>query len=409
MGYFHRFDGPAHLRRLAWLSFLGPLFFLSYNMANGIAAAKGDSVPSIVFGWEKYVPFLAWTIVPYWSSDLLYALSFFACRGKEEIDRLGFRLVAIQIISVCFFVLFPLKMTFPRPISDGFLGSLFQTLVSFDLPFNQAPSLHVSLAYILSRQLRGPIWAAWVVLIGVSAMTTHQHHFIDLPTGLWAGVLVVALIPEKSRPECSRPRLALYYGVGAGMLTVTGFWLAWWILLWPAFSLSLVAAAYWTGNVETLGKRGGSPPFWMWPYCLAAWINSRLWNTKTSKVANGVWVGRPDTDGFRSVVDLTCELPVRADAHIPMLDLAAPSCEQISAAVAAICSLSDRRPTLVCCSLGYSRSAAAAAAWLVASGHSGSIDDAIEVVRGARPKVVLSTAMVERLTQWAGTLHATRS
>lgn len=405
MGYFHRLFSPENLRRLAWLAFLGPFFFLSYNFANHLAASQEPGVPVILFAWERHVPFLAWTILPYWSSDFLYGASFLTCRTNTEIDRLGRRLIAIQAISVICFAVFPLRLTLQRPPIEGLFGTLFQALGSFDLPYNQAPSLHVSLAYILWKQFGGPLWGAWFVLVGLSTMTTYQHHFIDLPTGLWAGVLIVALIPASSRPQCARPRLAAYYGFGTMILTVLAFRLGWWILLWPAFSLSMVMAAYWTGNVETLGKRGGSPPFWMWPYTLLAWVNSRLWNSKTNEVANGVWVGRPDTEGFRSIVDLTGELPLRADRHVPMLDLALPSCEQLSAAVAAIDSLSGQRPTLVCCALGYSRSAASVAAWLIASGYSSSVEEAVKTVRNARPKVVLHPAMVERLTQWAGTRY----
>ncbi|MFN0101803.1 MAG: serine/threonine protein phosphatase [Bryobacteraceae bacterium] len=405
MGHFHGIAGSTHVRRLAWLALLGPLFFSSYNLANSLAAARGAAVPSIVFDWERYVPFLALSIVPYWSSDLLYAASFLTCRTKTEIDRHGLRLLSIQVISVLIFVLFPLKVTFPRPILDGFFGFLFDILHSFDQPYNQAPSLHVSLAYILWRQFRGPVFGIWFLLIGVSAITTYQHHFIDLPTGLWAGVLVVALLPETSRPECRRRELALCYALGSLAFTVTGFSWAW-VLLWPAFSLSLVAAAYWTGNVETLGKRSGRMPFWMWPYCLGAWVNARLWSNEQTEIANGVMIGRVplgrERMAFGSIVDLTGELPLRADAHVPMLDLAIPSCEQISAAVAAIFSLEDRRPTLVCCALGYSRSAAAVAAWLYASGAASSIKGAIGIVRMARPQVVLSPAMERRLAQWAG-------
>jgi protein-tyrosine phosphatase len=43
----------------------------------------------------------------------------------------------------------------------------------------------------------------------------------------------------------------------------------------------------------------------------------------------------------------------------------------------------------VCCALGYSRSAAAVATWLVMSGRARSVDAAIERVRLARPQVVL--------------------
>lgn len=406
MGYLHRLYSPENLRRLAWLAFLGPFFFISYNFANHFAASREPGVPSIVFDWEKYVPFLPWTVLPYWSSDLLYAASFLTCRTRSEIDRLGLRLLAIQCVSVCLFVLFPLKLTHFRVLVDGFYAPFFQTLVSFDWAYNMAPSLHVSLAWILWRQFRGPVWGVWFLLVALSTMTTYQHHFIDLPTGLWAGVLVVALIPERRRPECARPRLAAYYGLASILLTVLGFWLGWWILLWPAFALSLVMAAYITGNVELLGKTGHFPPVWMWPYTLFVYLNSLAWRSGANEIVPGIWVGRPTISGYGSVVDLTAELPVRADVHVPMLDLAVPSSEQLSAAVSAISQMASRRPTLVCCALGYSRSAAAVAAWLVAEDKAATIREAVEMVRKARPKVVLSPAMVARLTQWAETLDA---
>lgn len=403
MGYLHRLCSPENLRRLAWLAFLGPFFFVSYNFANNLAAAQEPGVPSIVFGWEHHIPFLAWTIVPYWSSDLLYAASFLTCRTKSEIDRLGLRLLTVQCISIVLFVVFPLKLTHCRVPLDGFYAPLFQTLVSFDWSYNMAPSLHVSLAWILWRQFVGPWWGAWFLLVGLSTMTTYQHHFIDLPTGLWAGVLVTALIPERRRPECRRPRLAVYYGLGAVALTVAAFWWGWWVLLWPGFSLSLVMAAYVTGNVELLGKTGHIPPVWMWPYTVFAWVNSVAWRTGVSEIVPGIWVGRPATGGYGSVVDLTAELPVRADVHVPMLDLAVPSVEQIDAAVAGIARMASRRPTLVCCALGYSRSAGAVAAWLVSDGRAANIGEAVEMVRRARPRMVLSAAMMERLKRWAET------
>jgi len=406
MGHFHGFDGAAAVRRLAWLALLGPLFFVSYNWANDLAAAREPGVPSIAFGWERWIPFLPWTIVPYWSSDLLYAASFLWCRTKAEIDRHGLRLVAIQLVSVLFFVLFPLKVTHFRPVLDGFFGTLFDTLTSFDKPYNQAPSLHISLAYILWRQMRGWIAGVWFLLIGVSTLTTWQHHFIDLPTGLWAGVLVVALLPDRVRPESRRWKLAGLYGLGAAGLAVLGFRCEWWILLWPAFSFSLVSAAYATGNVEALGKKGGRVPVWIWPYTALAWVNSRCWLAGRSEVADGVYIGRApygrEREGLGSVVDLTGELPLLAQAHVPMLDLAVPSIEQIAASVAAIEGLRDRRPTLVCCALGYSRSAAAVAAWLYGSGRASTIEEAIGMVRRARPQVVIGPALVALLHDAAG-------
>ncbi len=100
------------------------------------------------------------------------------------------RLLAAQVISVGFFLLLPLRFTFERPPIDGLFGGMFAALMQFDKPFNQAPSLHISLLLILwlryAAHLGTPgrlLLHLWFALIGLSVLTTWQHHFIDLPTG----------------------------------------------------------------------------------------------------------------------------------------------------------------------------------------------------------------------------------
>lgn len=396
------------LRAAIWLALLGAFFFASYNAANAYAASL-ENVPSIVFGWERYVPFFAWTILPYWSSDILYVISFALWRTRAELDRHALRLLAIQIFSVVCFVVFPLRASFVHPPLDGAFAWLFDALTSFDQPFNQAPSLHVSLAVILwvcyRKVLSGwvrRIAAAWFILIALSAWTTWQHHFIDLPLGFWAGLLVMAAIPENSFEAARRPKLALLYLVPAIALTWAAFiWRgALWTALWPAFSFSMVACAYWTGDPAWLSKRNGWIAFWMWPYTLCAWNNSRLWTRGEEPwqhLADGVWIGRAPAPGnhFATVVDLTAEMPVRALHHIPVLDLTVPGTDQVRAAVTAI--MGAERPVLVCCALGYSRSATVAAAWLVGAGHASSAEQAIASVRRARPHVVMGKEALHRV------------
>jgi hypothetical protein len=388
------------VRALLWLLLLGPFFFLSYNFANAYAS-RLPVVPAIVFAWEQHVPFLAWTILPYWSSDLLYVLSLAICRTRAELDRHAWRLLAIQLFSVSCFLAFPLRLTYARPELDGWTGWLFGSLTSFDKAFNEAPSLHVSLAVILwtcyRRHLRGwfrRLAAAWFVLVALSAWTTYQHHFIDLPTGLGAGLLVLAAVPERRYTESRNGKLACGYLAVALALTVLAFsWQGWaWAALWPAFSFSMVACAYWTGDPVWLAKRNGRIAFWMWPFTICAWINSRLWTRGQEPwqhLADGVWIGRaPFRAGpFASVVDLTAEMPVRAERHVPVLDLTVPRADQMAAAVAAI--EASPRPVLVCCALGYSRSATVAAVWLMRAGHAASVEDAVAKVRRVRPQIVM--------------------
>lgn len=74
-------QGRPWLRAVAWLALLAPLFFLSYGFANWLASQRAN-VGSIVFEWERHVPFIPWTIVPYWTIDAFYGLSLAVCATR---------------------------------------------------------------------------------------------------------------------------------------------------------------------------------------------------------------------------------------------------------------------------------------------------------------------------------------
>lgn len=410
------------LRATLWLLLLGPLFFISYGYANSVAAARAD-VPSLAFGWERAIPFWPWTIVPYWSIDLFYGISLFVCRDRRELDTQGLRLLTAQAVAVACFLLFPLRFSFVRPDTDGVFGWLFDVLLGFDKPYNQAPSLHIVLLIVLwvrfAQHLHG-LWRwllhAWFALIGVSVLTTFQHHFIDIPTGLLAGWLCVWLWPERIAAPwreaawARAPRrwlLAGLYALGAGvcatLAAMLGGWALW--LWWPALSLSLVALDYALLGPLGFQKRADGrlsvAARWLYaPYLLGAWINSRLWTRRAPapvEVADGVWLGRVPGRGERSefaaVVDVSAELSLAdaraGDAVRPMLDLVAPTPAQLQAAAADIAARQGHGRVWVCCALGYSRSAAAVAAWLLHSGRAADVDAAVAILRRARPAVVL--------------------
>ncbi len=59
-------------RVLLWLAVCGVQFYVGYGFANWAASRQGE-VAAIRFAWEQGIPFLLWTIVPYWSIDLFYA------------------------------------------------------------------------------------------------------------------------------------------------------------------------------------------------------------------------------------------------------------------------------------------------------------------------------------------------
>lgn len=422
--------GRPWRRGLVWLLFLGPFFFLSYGFANWLASQRTD-VGAIVFEWERGIPFLAWSIVPYWSIDVLYVLSLLLARSRIELDGHAKRLLCAQLVSVACFLAFPLRFTFDRPDTDGVFGWLFDVLLGFDKPFNQAPSLHISLLVILwmfyARHLHGAwrwLLRLWAVLIGLSVLTTYQHHFIDIPTGILVGSLSVLLFPLDPSPKCVQrdPRrwfLGGCYLVGAGLFAVSGFWLGgggWW-LLWPACALATVAGIYFSGQPSYFRARHGrmeeAVAVLLAPFLVAAWINSRWWTRHAAtpnEVVPGLWLSRLPSSAEiehvapRGLINCAAELSVdprgRALYAVPMLDLLVPEIEQIDQGVAAIRAARQSGPALVFCALGYSRSASVVVAWLLDQRHAMTIDAAIAIVRRARPRIVLSAAERSQLERW---------
>ena len=409
-------------RASLWLLFLGPLFFLSYGYANSVAAARAD-VPSIVFDWERAMPFWAWTIVPYWSIDLFYGISLFVCCDRRELDTQALRLLTAQVVAIACFLAYPLHFSFQRPDTGGVFGWLFDVLLGFDKPFNQAPSLHIVLLIVLwvrfARHLDGAwrwLLHGWFALIGLSVLTTYQHHFIDVPTGVLAGWLCVWLWPERGAAPWRQAALArdrqrwtlasLYLAGAAGCVYAAlalGGAALW--LLWPALSLLLVALNYALLGPAGFQKRDDGrlslAARWLYaPYLLGAWLNSRWWTRRAPQpawVVDAVWLGRVpgrgEREAFACVVDVSAELSLRpwrpGDVVRPMLDLVAPSCAQLREVAQEIEAARGRGEVLVCCALGYSRSAAALAAWLLHSGRAATVEEAIAILRKARPAIVL--------------------
>ncbi|TIW87077.1 MAG: serine/threonine protein phosphatase, partial [Mesorhizobium sp.] len=99
------------VRAALWLAFLAPFFYLSYGFANWLASRR-DDVGSIVFSWEHGIPFVAWTIVPYWSINLFYGLSLLLNDNRQGVDRLAGRYLTAQTVAVACFILYPLTATF---------------------------------------------------------------------------------------------------------------------------------------------------------------------------------------------------------------------------------------------------------------------------------------------------------
>ena len=446
MGDFHRVHGRAGERLILafapptfsvakraalWLVFLGPFFYASYGLSNYFASLRTE-VPIIAMAWEKAIPFMEWTIIPYWSINLFYVATLFFNEDTDGVNRTAKRYLTCQIIAVGCFILFPLRAIFDKPETSGLTGFMFDALGSFDKPFNQAPSLHIALLVIIWDHWRGRfsgwrmrLWHVWSAMIGLSVLTTFQHHFMDIPTGALLGLFALWLFPA-GNPDAARmagtgkKRLRKIGGVYAAgsmlflALTVITFpasplALFW---LWPSLSLALVAAAYFGLGVRVFQKRADGAvslaAFWLFmPYRWAARVNAWGWTRKLSPSAHvleNVWLGRipnnSEINSFEAVIDMTGEMlvPMAAGAEVrsfPILDLAAPPVQTLKEAARAIEEAQGKAKVLVCCALGMQRSAAAVAVWLRMEGHAENGAEAVAILRKTGRPVHLDHVLID--------------
>ena len=452
---------PTLKTSLLKLALVGMLFYASYGLSNHYAASLAY-VPEIAFAWERGIPFWAWTIVPYWSLNLMYAAAFFLCRDACEQNRYVARLVSAQIVATTCFMLFPLHFGWPKPPTDGLWGVMFDSLVAFDLPYNQSPSLHIALSIIVGAfywtrfpKIRLPI-LLWQSLIALSVLTTYQHHFIDVPTGALLGWLVLWAIPQHGVSPFRRPfdtqgrlktseasfaktseasfceaktspatrsreiKIAMLYLAGAVLSALPSFFGGAWLwMLWVSVSLSVVAFAYLTGNAAVFqkqadGRLSAAATVLLLPYLVGVRLNMVYWlrgKAKTARVRDDVLIGSVSeiSDDLPAVLDVCAEYPhprYRGVYRVlPLLDMVAPSENDLVQAASLLEALRRQHgKVLTCCALGYGRSAAVVLTWLLVYGGCRDLAQATAQLKQVRPQMVLPPETAKAVEAAAGRL-----
>lgn len=422
--------------RLGYLLWSSGVFYFSYGLTNFLTSLRED-VPEIVFDWEWDIPFLAWTIIPYWSLNLLYIFPFFLCQFRAQLRNYATRLLLGQSIAIIGFLFFPLQNTWIRPETGGVFGFLFQSLESFDQPYNQAPSLHIILTIVVG----GFYWrllpkyrlllCLWLGVIAFSILTTYQHHFLDLPTGALVGFLVMWLLPENGISPifvkqsqnlvAYHRRLIGFYSIGMVIFALLAFWGGVWLWsLWDSLSLGLVAFAYWRGVLifqkKPDGKLTSASYLLLLPYLIGAGLNIVYWlygKQKSSLVFGGVSVGSILAScEFDAVLDCCGELPITAPKiyeQALMLDLVPPSVDELCKAAEKLDRLQrENDRVLVACALGYGRSVAVVLTWLLATRKVEELNEAIFLMKNARQKIMLSDYVLHQIERASQAFQARR-
>jgi Dual specificity phosphatase, catalytic domain/PAP2 superfamily len=414
------------------------LFLIVYGGCNWITARRVN-VGTFYFEWERRIPFVPFFILPYMSIDLFFVVAPFLCRTDRELSILAKRIAAAIMVAGTCFLLFPLRFAFSRPHADGWLGALFDWFRGMDAPYNLLPSLHAALTLILLdiyfRHTRSFVRGAtmsWFVLIALSPVLTYQHHLIDILGGFVLAGYCFYLFRDSThaQPVVVNRRIGSYYAAGAAALVLTGaiFWPWGILLLWPAIALGIVAIAYFRAGPIVFRKTEGTLP-WSARLVLAPCLvgqylsllyyrrQCRSWDRVTPQIWIGGKLGRRSANkalcsGVASVLDLSAEFseakPLRKINYrnVPVLDLTAPTQAQLVETSQFIGNHSRNGAVYVHCKIGYSRSAAAIAAYLIISGEVKTAEEAFAMIRRVRPSVVIRPEVLSALSEFE---HRVRS
>ena len=420
---------PTPVKAAATSAGLSLLFLVVYGGCNWITAQRSNA-GLLNFEWERQIPFVPLLIIPYLSIDLFFVAAPFLCRTDRELSTFAKRVAAAILVGGICFLLFPFKFAFPRPHSGGWIGAAFDWFRGMDAPYNLLPSLHVALCLLLAnvyaRHTRGTVRLisnVWFVLIGFSAVLTYQHHILDVIGGAALAGYCFYFIRDSSPrlPVVANQRFGFYYAAG-GLVASIAAWIFWpWgaSLLWPIVALFIMAGAYFRFGPSIYRKTAGVLPpsarFVLGPCLFGQHLSLRYYRRQCRKwdqVTPKVWIGRVLNDGeartaigagVTAVLDLTAEFseakPFRSLHYhnIPILDLTAPTNKQLSEMADFIDQESRDGVVYVHCKIGYSRSAAAVAAWLLKARKVSGVEEALGLIRRARPSVVIRSEIISAL------------
>lgn len=184
-----------------WAFWVGLVFFAVYPTCNWLTSIRGG-VLELYWMQELTLPFVPELIWIYLSMYVLFLMPPFFMR-RPALVKLGKSLIVGTLLSGLVFLCFPARLGFLRIIpSEGVYQTLFAAMFSLDKPHNLLPSLHVVFSSLIifglidaaNASVLRFFWLTWLLLICIATVLVHQHHILDVFTGLLLAVILQRMI-----------------------------------------------------------------------------------------------------------------------------------------------------------------------------------------------------------------------
>lgn len=190
-----------------WAFWVGVAFFSVYPACNWFTSQRIVTYP-LFLDVELYIPLVPEFFWLYVSMYVLFLLPPFFL-NSAQLNQLGKQLIMATIVTGIIFLLVPTELGFERiNPEDQFYSVVFTQLFTVDLPHNLVPSLHVVFsAIIVFALLEGMtnfgskllLWV-WLILLCLSTLLVHQHHLLDVITGLLIASIFNNFYKKRGKP-----------------------------------------------------------------------------------------------------------------------------------------------------------------------------------------------------------------
>ncbi len=149
---------------------------------------------------DHWIPFIPNTFWVYTSEFIMYFTAYIMAKDMENTNKFLYAFMGLFIITAIIFMIWP--TVFPRdlyPLTkdiNPITYFAFTWLRIFDAPTSCVPSLHVASTYLTSfiflgeQKKKFKYFFIWATLIGLSTMTTKQHYFVDVISGLCLSIFI---------------------------------------------------------------------------------------------------------------------------------------------------------------------------------------------------------------------------
>lgn len=175
---------------ILWGALIGIVFFTGYPLTNYLGSYRQHTW-GLYLPQELSIPFIPPFIWLYLALYPLLILPLFLL-NSDDIKKLAKQLIVSTLLAYMIFMILPCHLGFERTLpTQSNYRVLFLFLFNIDYPHNLVPSLHVMYSSLIIFTLNKRVTFVlqlllYCLLLGIicSTMLIHQHHLLDIISGL---------------------------------------------------------------------------------------------------------------------------------------------------------------------------------------------------------------------------------